>query len=82
MIEKISESREISIKKKEDTFYLIVADPVAYVQASGRASRMFAGGITHGASFLIVDDEKAFYSLQQRLKFMLTDISWSKFKSV
>ena len=80
MIGRIMKSREISIKKKEDMFYLIVADPVAYVQASGRASRMFAGGITHGASLLIVDDEKAFYSLQQRLKFMLADISWSKFK--
>ena len=80
MIQRIMESREISIKRKDDTFYLIVADPVAYIQASGRASRMFAGGITRGASFLIVDDEKAFYSLQQRLKFMLADVSWSKFK--
>ena len=80
MIQKIMKSREISIKRKDDTFYLIVADPVAYIQASGRASRMFAGGITHGVSLLIVDDEKAFYSLQQRLKFMLANVSWSKFK--
>ena len=80
MIERIAESPEISIKKKENMFYLIVSDPIAYIQASGRASRMFAGGIARGASFLIVDDEKAFYSLRQRLKFMLADISWNKFK--
>ena len=80
IIEKIRKSKEISIKQEDGMFYLIVADPVAYIQASGRASRMFAGGITRGASFLIVDDEKAFYSLQTRLKFMFGEISWSKFK--
>ena len=80
IVEKIRESKEISIRQKNGMFYLIVADPVAYIQASGRASRMFAGGITRGASFLIVDDEKAFYSLQTRLKFMFGEISWFKFK--
>jgi len=79
IIERIMESKEISVKKENDMFYLIVSDPIAYLQASGRASRMFAGGITRGASFLIVDDEKAFYSLQQRLKFMLAEIKWSRF---
>ena len=79
IIEKMMESKEVSIKKEADMFYLIVSDPVAYLQASGRASRMFAGGITRGASFLIVDDEKAFYSLQQRLRFMLAEITWSRF---
>lgn len=80
LIEKIANSKEASIKREGGIFYLIVADPVAYVQASGRASRMFAGGISRGASILIVDEEKAFYSLQQNLRFIIPDISWKKFE--
>jgi len=81
IINAIKRSKEVSISQKNGMFYLIVSDPIAYVQASGRASRMFAGGISRGASILIVDDEKAFYSLQIRLKFMLGDISWRKLDS-
>ena len=75
VIEEIMKSKEISLKKRNGDLYLVIADPVAYLQASGRASRMFAGGITRGASFIIVDDEKAFYSLKKRLEFMLGEFS-------
>ncbi|MGC8936356.1 MAG: reverse gyrase [Candidatus Methanomethylicaceae archaeon] len=78
VIERITQSKEISLKKRDGEFYLVVADPVAYVQASGRASRMFAGGITRGASLLLVDDEKAFYSLRRKLEFIL-EVDWKKF---
>ncbi|MEM3728385.1 MAG: reverse gyrase [Candidatus Bathyarchaeia archaeon] len=79
VIEQIMQSKEVSIKKRDGDFYLIVADPIAYVQASGRASRMFAGGITRGASFLLVDDEKAFHSIRRKLEFMLGETTWTKF---
>jgi len=79
VIEHITQSKEVSLKKRNGDFYLIVADPIAYVQASGRASRMFAGGITHGASFLLVDDEKAFHSLRRKLEFMLGEATWTRF---
>ncbi|MEM2666928.1 MAG: reverse gyrase [Candidatus Bathyarchaeia archaeon] len=79
VIEAISKSREVSLKQRDGEFFLVVADPVAYVQASGRASRMFAGGITRGASFILVDDEKAFYSLKKQLGFMLGEFSPIKF---
>lgn len=75
VVEAISKSKEVSLKQKGNEFYLVVADPVAYVQASGRASRMFAGGITRGASFILVDDEKAFYALRKQLEFMLGEFS-------
>ncbi|MEM5853744.1 MAG: reverse gyrase [Candidatus Aenigmatarchaeota archaeon] len=79
VIDAISKSLEVSLKKKDGELFLVVADPVAYVQASGRTSRMFAGGITRGASFIIVDDEKAFHSLRKRLEFMLGEFSPTKF---
>jgi reverse gyrase len=79
VVEEIAKSREVSLKQRNGEFSLVIADPLTYVQASGRASRMFAGGITRGASFLIVDDEKAFHSLKKRMEFMLGEISWVKF---
>lgn len=79
VIEQIMQSKEVSLKKRDGDFYLIIADPISYVQASGRASRMFAGGITHGASFLLLDDEKAFYSLRRKLEFMLGEVTWKHF---
>jgi reverse gyrase len=79
VVEAISRSKEVSLKQREGEFYLVVADPVAYVQASGRASRMFAGGIAKGASFILVDDEKAFYALKKRLEFMLGEFTPLKF---
>jgi len=79
VIEGIMQSKEVSLKRRDGDFYLIVADPIAYVQASGRASRMFAGGITRGASFLLVDDEKAFHSLRRKLEFMLGEATWARF---
>jgi len=75
VLDEIAKSKEISLKQRGSDLYLVIADPVAYLQASGRASRMFAGGITRGASFVIVDDEKAFYSLRKRLELMLGDFS-------
>ncbi len=37
--------------------YIIFPDVRTYIQGSGRASRLFAGGITKGASFLLDDEE-------------------------
>jgi reverse gyrase len=33
------------------------------------------GGITHGASYLLVDDEKTFFSLKRKLGFILGETS-------
>ena len=80
VIERIMQSKEVSLTKKDKDIYLLVSDPIAYIQASGRASRMFAGGITHGASFLLIDDEKAFFSLKRKLELILEESTWAKFK--
>ncbi len=80
LITKLQESPDISIGRSEGgELYLIVPDPVAYLQGSGRASRMFAGGISRGASILLVDDEKAFRSLIRRLKQISGEEEWEEY---
>ncbi|MCD6464434.1 reverse gyrase [Candidatus Woesearchaeota archaeon] len=50
-----------------------VIDSVAYMQGSGRCSRLFVQGLTKGASFLLVDDERSFQLLQDKLSFFEVD---------
>ncbi len=63
LFKKINESKDISIENGK----LIVADVTGYVQASGRASRMFFGGLSKGVAITIVDDEKALNRLKKKL---------------
>jgi len=48
---------------------IIFPDIRTYIQGSGRASRLFAGGITKGASFLLEDDEDVLKSFVKRAKY-------------
>ncbi len=66
-VEELNKNPDIFIKK-EDSFKLIVADVTGYIQASGRTSRLWVGGVTKGLAYMFVDDAKAFRSLQKRAK--------------
>jgi reverse gyrase len=43
-------SEDITLKLEEEGGKLFVSDATGYLQASGRTSRMFAGGISKGLS--------------------------------
>lgn len=59
------EERDIVVKKGE----IIFPDIRTYIQGSGRTSRLFAGGITKGASFLMEGDEEIFKAFIERAKY-------------
>ncbi|MGB9728818.1 MAG: reverse gyrase [Thermoprotei archaeon] len=56
---------------------LVFPDPLTYVQASGRSSRLTIKGMTKGLSILIVDEKRSFELLQEQL-----DILDIHFKSI
>ncbi|RLG91501.1 MAG: reverse gyrase, partial [Candidatus Hecatellales archaeon] len=76
---KIEESSNLSSETVEGKLYLIIPDSVAYVQGSGRASRMYIGKISKGASIVVVDDKKAFNGLVKELKWFIEDLEWKSF---
>jgi reverse gyrase len=43
--------------------YLLIADVATYIQASGRTSRLYSGGITKGFSVVVVDNMNVFRGL-------------------
>jgi reverse gyrase len=79
LISQIESSKELMIEFKDNEFFLIISDPIAYLQASGRASRLFAGGISRGASILLIDNEKSFNDLKKKTKIFAEDIEWKEF---
>ncbi len=70
----IRESDEISF----DGQNLIVADIIGYLQASGRTSRLYAGGISKGLSLILVDDNRALNNLFRKARWFIQDIKFYK----
>jgi len=81
VLKAIRESPTISFSDKEGEYTFLIPDAVAYIQASGRTSRLYVGGVTKGLSVVIVDEEKAFNSLKKELTYF-EDIEWKNIEEV
>jgi reverse gyrase len=81
VLKAIKESPTISFSEKEGEYTFLIPDAVAYIQASGRTSRLYVGGITKGLSVVIVDEEKAFNSLKKELTYF-EDIEWKNIEEI
>jgi len=68
IVERFSEEIKSSPEISFDGEKVVVADVTGYLQATGRTSRFFKGRLTKGVSVLLVDSEKAFFSLKKRLE--------------
>ncbi len=80
ILELMRTSEEITLKKTEEGYQMIVSDATGYLQASGRTSRMFAGGISKGLCLLLVDDKRAFRHLIKKVKWFNEDINFLPFQ--
>ncbi|MEM4772708.1 MAG: reverse gyrase [Nanoarchaeales archaeon] len=67
-LDKLKEHPDLSIKIIENNVYLNILDIKTYIQASGRTSRLYAGGLTKGLSIILSDDEKLLNALDKKLK--------------
>ncbi len=68
-IERIKKDENIGLKEKNGQLYIVVGDTNGYLQASGRASRLFAGGLSKGLALTLYWDKKAARSLFKRMRF-------------
>lgn len=75
-LDKIVRETDILIKVHDDGFSLIIPDASGYIQASGRTSRLYAGGISRGVSIVLVDDPKTFTGLTRKLRVLLDEFEW------
>ncbi len=68
ILSQLEKSENVALSQKDGQFYITFGDTTSYLQASGRTSRLFAGGISRGISLILAWDKKAFNSLKKRLK--------------
>ena len=75
-------SQEIVLREEEGGLYIYIPDLMTYIQASGRTSRLFAGGLTRGLSVVIVDDPRLLEGLVSRMKWLVEDSEWVDFREL
>lgn len=74
--------RDVVLRENE----IVFPDIRTYIQGSGRTSRLFAGGITKGASFLLEKDPDVLSAFVERAKFYeiefknIEDVDFEKLK--
>ncbi len=73
LVERIKQSKEIAVVEENGELKILIADVRTYIQATGRTSRMYAGGITPGFSLVLVDDERVFDQLRRYMRIVLDE---------
>ncbi len=73
----IESSEELTLRRDREGYTIVVADVTGYLQASGRTSRMFAGGITRGLSYILVDDRRALNNLFKKVRWFNEDVRFT-----
>ncbi|BDB97832.1 reverse gyrase [Saccharolobus caldissimus] len=58
-------------------YYIIYPDIITYLQGSGRASRLYNGGLTLGLSVILIDDKFIFEILKKKLQKLFHNISFN-----
>ncbi len=71
-----SSAKDLVVRKGE----VIFPDIRTYIQGSGRTSRLFAGGLTKGASFLLENDPDILKAFIERAKYY--DIDFTDLESI
>lgn len=71
-----------SIKFVNGKPYLLLPDAPTYLQASGRTSRMYAGGISKGLAVIVTDDVKLLNALMKQVSWYVDEVSWVRFEEL
>lgn len=76
IMERLKKSPNLAVVEERGQLYMLLPDAATYIQASGRTSRLFAGGITKGLSVVLVDDERLLRGLERRLRLYIDDFKF------
>ena len=80
--EKLKTRGDIALVEEDGKPYILIPDVATYIQASGRTSRLYPGGITKGLSVLIVDDHRLLNGLVRRMRWLFEDFEIKPLKEV
>jgi len=82
VLKRLAEDPFISLVEEDGKWYIEIPDVRTYIQATGRTSRLFAGGITKGLSVLLVDNKKVFNGLLRQMRWRFTEFKMVPFEEL
>ncbi len=82
ILEAIRRNPNVAVYEEDGNLYVLIPDAPTYIQASGRTSRLYLGGISKGLSVVIVDDERILNGLERRLRWMIDDFKFVPLEEV
>lgn len=82
LIEELEKRSLVSLRTIDGKRYLLLPDAPTYLQASGRTSRMYAGGISKGLSVVVASDKKLLEALMKQVAWYTDDAVWVKFEEL
>ncbi|HIQ13594.1 MAG TPA: reverse gyrase [Thermoprotei archaeon] len=82
VLEKIKKHPDVVVEEIDGELYLLIPDVYTYIQASGRTSRLYAGGITKGLSIILETNEKLLKILMRRMEWIFEEVKWNKLDDI
>ncbi|MEM5822395.1 MAG: reverse gyrase [Ignisphaera sp.] len=79
-IELLKQNPRIAVTEENGILYMFIPDAPTYIQASGRTSRLYVGGITRGFSILLTEDYRLLRGLEERLRFYIDEFEFKEFE--
>ncbi|MFN3420482.1 MAG: reverse gyrase [Armatimonadota bacterium] len=77
ILAKLEKAETVTLHRRNGQLFITFGDAASYLQASGRTSRLFAGGISRGISLVLAWDKKAFHSLTRRLRLFYDEVEFA-----
>lgn len=68
--ERLKTRGDVGIKTEKGVYYIYIPDVATYIQASGRTSRLYPGGLSKGLSIVVVDDQRLLNGLIRRMRWL------------
>ncbi|MFN3268269.1 MAG: reverse gyrase, partial [Zestosphaera sp.] len=62
--------------------YVLIPDAPTYIQASGRTSRLYLGGVSKGLSIIVTWNEKLLRALERRLKLLTGEFEFKNLREI
>jgi len=75
VIEAIEKNPEVSVRVEAGALYVLIPDVRTYIQASGRTSRLFLGGISKGIAVILEHDDRLVYGLEHRIRWLIDEFA-------
>ena len=82
VLEGVKRHPDVVVEEIDGELYLLIPDVYTYIQASGRTSRLYAGGITRGFSAILETNEKLLRILIRRMEWIFEEVKWSELNDI